>query len=80
VDYETFFPIAKITTIYTFIIIALICQWHISQLDVKNAFLNGDLQEEVYMVPSPGVSHDSRYVYKLKKTLYDLKLNTSCLV
>jgi hypothetical protein len=55
------------------IAVALVCQWHISQLDVKNAFLNGDLQEKVYMTPSPGVSHDSGYVCKLKKTLYGPK-------
>ena len=61
------------TTIHTHIVVASIRQWHISQLDVKNAFLNGDLQEEVYMAPSLGVSHDSGYVCKLKKVLYGLK-------
>jgi len=35
--------------------------------------LNGDLQEEVYIVPPPSVSYDSRYVCKLKKVLYGLK-------
>ena len=35
--------------------------------------MNGDLQEEVYMAPSPGVSHDFGYVCKLKKMLYGLK-------
>jgi hypothetical protein len=70
---ETFSSVAKMTTIHTFIVVALVCQWHVSQLDVKNTFLNEDLQEEVYMVPSPSVSHDYRYVCKLKKVLYGLK-------
>ena len=62
------------TIIHTLIVVASIRQWHISQLDVKNALLNGDLQKEVYMAPpSPSVSHDSRYVCKLKKALYGLK-------
>lgn len=73
-DYEeTFAPIAKMTTIRTLITVASVRQWRISQLDVKNVFLNGDLQEEVYMAPPPGVSHDSGYICKLKKVLYDLK-------
>ena len=61
------------TIIRTLIVVASVRQWHISQLDVKNVFLNGDLQEEVYMAPLPGVSHDSGYICKLKKALYGLK-------
>ena len=73
-DYEeTFAPVAKMTTIRTLIVVASVQQWCISQLNVKNAFLNGDLQEEVYMEPLHGVSHDFGYVCKLKKALYDLK-------
>ena len=74
IDYkETFAPVAKMTTIHTLIVVASIRQWHISQLDVKNAFLNGDLQEKVYMAPPPSISHDSGYVCQLKKALYGLK-------
>jgi hypothetical protein len=41
-DYEEVFaPIAKISTIHTLIAVVLIFQWHISQLDIKNTFLNG---------------------------------------
>ncbi|CAJ2652486.1 unnamed protein product [Trifolium pratense] len=74
IDYEeTFAPVAKMTTIRTLIAVASVRQWHICQMDVKNAFLNGDLQEEVYMIPPAGVSHNQGEVCKLKKALYGLK-------
>ena len=67
-DYEeTFSPDAKMTTVRTLNAVASVRQWCISQLDVKNAFLNGDLQEDVYMEPPPSVSHDFGFVYKLRK-------------
>ena len=70
---ETFAPIAKMNTFRTHIAVDSVRQWCISQLDVKNAFLNGDLQEEIYMEPSLSVSHDFGYVCKLMKALYGLK-------
>ena len=42
-------------------------------MDVKNTFLNGDLSEEVYMHPSPGLSVESNKVYRFRCALYGLK-------
>jgi hypothetical protein len=47
--HETFAPVAKLVTIRTLLSIASIKQWSLHQLDVKNSFLQGDLNEEAYM-------------------------------
>jgi hypothetical protein len=58
VDYdETFAPMAKMNTIRTLISIAAINKWKLFQMDVKNAFLHGDLQEEFYMEIHLGLVH-----------------------
>lgn len=55
VDYEeTFSPVAKMTTVRTIIAIAASQGWPLHQMDVKNAFLHGDLKEDIYMAPPPG--------------------------
>ena len=70
VDYEeTFSPIAKMATICTIIVVAASKGWVLHQMDVKNAFLQGDFQEEVYMDQPPGYVDESHpdYVCKLRK-------------
>ena len=47
--------------------------WLIYQMDVKNAFLNKNLQEEVYMQPPPSYPHSGSQVYRLRHVLYGLK-------
>ena len=62
-------------TVRTLISCAVNFGWPLHQLDVKNAFLHGDLNEEIYMEVPPGFgnSQTARKVCKLKKSLYGLK-------
>jgi hypothetical protein len=47
--------------------------WQLFQMNVKNAILNGDLAEEVYMHPPPGYDHHPYKVCRLRRALYGLK-------
>lgn len=76
VDYEeTFAPVARYTSIRSIISIAAEMGWSIHQMDVKTAFLNGIIQEEVYIEQPQGFEQHERetHVCRLKKALYGLK-------
>ncbi|CAL9025450.1 unnamed protein product [Prunus brigantina] len=76
IDYnETFAPVARLDTIRTLIALAAHKEWNLYQLDVKSAFLNGVLKEEVYVEQPQGFVKENEEikVYKLNKALYGLK-------
>ncbi|XP_061367913.1 uncharacterized protein LOC133310934 [Gastrolobium bilobum] len=71
---ETYAPVAKMTIVGTLLAVAAAKQWELHQLDVHNAFLNGELSEEVYIKFPPGFSNGTKdQVYRLKKSLYGLR-------
>jgi len=74
-DYlNTFSLVAKLTIIRLLLALAAINQWYFKKLDVNNAFLHGDLNEEVYMTLLQGMQvAKPRQVCKLQRSLYGLK-------
>ncbi|GJT61471.1 ribonuclease H-like domain-containing protein [Tanacetum coccineum] len=80
---ETFSPVVKSATIRTVFSLSVSRQWPIHQLDVKNAFLNGDLSETVYMHQPPGFV-DNRYPHHGSQVAYlliymdEIILTASC--
>jgi hypothetical protein len=76
VDYEDVFaPVARLETMRLLLALAAQEEWKVHHVDVKSAFLNGDLMEEVYVEQPIGYEKkgEEEKVYKLKKVLYRLK-------
>ncbi len=75
VDYtDVFAPVSKHATLRTLLSIVAAQDLELEQLDVKTAFLNGDLEEEIYMQQPPGyVQGGSRVACRLLKSIYGLK-------
>ncbi|KAG7590495.1 Retrotransposon Copia-like N-terminal [Arabidopsis suecica] len=79
-DYEeTFSPVAKLASVRMLLLLAAKMRWSVSQLDISNAFLNGDLDEEIYMKIPPGYADlqgetlPPHAVCRLQKSIYGLK-------
>ncbi|KAJ9566570.1 LOW QUALITY PROTEIN: hypothetical protein OSB04_002536 [Centaurea solstitialis] len=76
IDYdETFAPVARLEAIRLFLAFAAHMNFKVFQMDIKNAFLNGKLNEEVYVAQPPGFVDPKfpDHVYNLNKALYGLK-------
>ncbi|GJQ95329.1 retrovirus-related pol polyprotein from transposon TNT 1-94 [Tanacetum coccineum] len=76
IDYdETYAPVARLESIRILLAYACALDFKLYQMDVKSAFLNGVINEEVYVAQPPGFIDFAKpnYVYKLKKALYGLK-------
>jgi hypothetical protein len=76
IDYEeTFAIVARYTSIITIMALAAKMKWKLHQMDVKTTFLNGVIEEEVYIEQPQGFEVEDRktHVCKLKKAMYGLK-------
>lgn len=76
IDYlETFWPVYKLNTIRFLLSLAANLECPLYQVDVKNAFLHGDLDEEVYMDILPGYTRsvETKIICKFERALYGLK-------
>jgi hypothetical protein len=76
IDYdEVFVPVARLETIRLLLALAASEGWHVHHMDLKSAFLNGELREEVYVAQLPGfaVVGQEKKVLRLIKALYGLR-------
>jgi hypothetical protein len=71
--FEITSPVAKFDSLRALIALATQFDWEIHTMDVKGAYLNCTLEEEIYMKQPPGFSDETEQVFRLKLTLYGLK-------
>lgn len=78
-DYDNLYsPVAKMTTIRTLLAIANQFSFELEQMDVKTAFLNGRLLEDIYIHIPKGIEQSKEQIYKLNKSLYGLRQSSKC--
>ena len=72
---EKFSPVVRLEAIRMFLALSSFQKFKVFQMDVKSGFLNGDLEEEVYIEQLDGfiLGNDPKLVCRLKKALYGLK-------
>ena len=72
---EVFAPVARLESVRLLLAIAAYRGWTVHHMDVKSAFLNGKIQEEVYVSQQPGFAQKGQEakVYRLAKALYGLR-------
>ena len=74
VDYhDTHAPVVDFATVRVFLRLAVLFGWKRMQIDVKTAFLNGELEEEIYIRSPRGIPEKQSHVYRLHKAIYGLK-------
>ena len=74
IDYEeTFGSVARISSVCALLVVTTASKWDIFQMDVKDAFLNGNLSEEVYMQPPSSLLIEPNKVCHIRRALYGLK-------
>ena len=80
--YETFSPVARLETIRTVIVVVAQKKWKIFQIDIKSSFLNGKLDEDIYVEQPQGffVQGGEEKVYRLKKSSLRAEASSKSLV
>lgn len=79
IDYnEIYAPTTRFDSIRVLLAIANMKDYEFKQFDIKTAFLYGELEENIYMKPPPGLDYKDGFVCKLEKSLYGLKQSPRC--